>query len=157
MISYSATPDTFYQQNHQELLAVFQSLGIRSRDDLHDYSQIFYCRLPYIIRMYNPQQSKFSTYIFEVVKGLIRELGANRHKQHTFIAMTDEIMSKDDKQEIGVRIEDFKRFCIQTGSHSTRKVLDEIQVLLQDERGFTGVSYQTFVSYRQSYLRAESV
>ena len=157
MMMYAQDSDSFYKLNHPELLACFRSLGVNDRDDLHDYSQQFYLQLPNTLRLYDPKKSKFSSYIFECVKNLISLNKRNRHNTHSFTPYEDNILSSDDSLEFEVRIEDYKRFCIQTGSTSTLKVLDEVTSMLQDHRGFTGVSYATYYQYSERFLQAESI
>jgi hypothetical protein len=156
MITYQPDLDSFYKANHQELLACFQSLGVTDRNELHDMSQTFYVQLPDIIRLYDPaKQVKFSTYIFQCVKNLICAVRCSRHASHVYIQYNDDIADRDLLAGISLRLEDFKLFCRRTGSLATEQVISEVQSMMQDHRGFTGVNYCTYTEYRDRFLAAE--
>ena len=146
-------PNSFYANNHHELIAFFVSMGVYN-DDLEDCSQQFYVTLPTVLISYDPNKASFSTYVFECAKNIVWHHRNNKESIHRWSEITDDTVSVMDP-EMYLRIEDFKRYCKRTGSTNTEKVINEIICMADGNRGFTGCSYQCYSQYRDRYLEAE--
>ena len=149
------TLDEFIQHNHSELVGMAKSMGVLTRDNLHDTLQAFCLKLPSILTKYDPARSKFSSFIYSCLHNFIETERSQAKKKRT-CELTDTLTYENHELSISLRIADFRRYCLTYGMAGTERVLAELDNRIQDATTASCFS-GTYKNYLQAFLGAESL
>ena len=126
----SKTLAHFIANNHDDLLRIIKSFGIHDRDQVHDLSQGFYLRLQTILDKFDARRSKFSSYIYQCIHNYAETERTKDKLRST--CQINETMVSPIKDDMGVRIQDFRAHALRRGYHGVAKVLEELDLRLSD-------------------------